>query len=122
MMELNENLQVLDQSSDSSSCCIQMDFEGFASRGSLHGKHVLEVLGPDGQNIPRIQNSLIKFVYYDLSTFVYKNIHRLFDKYAVARPQNTMLLSKVRRRFFQILWPSQKTLIMICNYKKIEMY
>ena len=25
------------------------------------------------------------------------------------RAQNTMLLSKVRRRFFQILWPSQKT-------------
>ena len=25
------------------------------------------------------------------------------------RTQNTMLLSKVRRRFFQILWPSQKT-------------
>ena len=25
------------------------------------------------------------------------------------RAQNTTLLSKVRRRFFQILWPSQKT-------------
>ena len=25
------------------------------------------------------------------------------------RTQNTTLLSKVRRRFFQILWPSQKT-------------
>ena len=27
----------------------------------------------------------------------------------VLRAQNTTLLSKVRRRFFQILWPSQKT-------------
>ena len=61
MIELNENLQVLNQSSDSSSCCIQMDLEGFAGRGSLHGKHVLEVLRPHGQNIPRIQNSLINY-------------------------------------------------------------
>ena len=29
------------------------------------------------------------------------------------RAQNTTLLSKVRRRFFQILWPSQKTQTLI---------
>ena len=29
-----------------------------------------------------------KFVYYDLSTFVFKNLRRLFDKYAVARTEH----------------------------------
>jgi hypothetical protein len=53
----------------------------------------------------------VKFVKYDLTTFVLKNLRRLFDKYlfTLLRAKNTTLLSKVRRRFFQILWPSQKT-------------
>ena len=35
--------------------------------------------------------------------------------WTLLRAQNTTLLSKVRRRFFQILWPSQKTQTLIYN-------
>ena len=45
---------------------------------------------------------------FNLTTFFLKNIRQLFDKYAVARTNST-LLSKGQRRRFQILWPSQKT-------------
>ena len=40
--------------------------------------------------------------------FVFKNLHQLFDKLAVACTERDAL-SKVRQHFFQILWPSQKT-------------
>ena len=36
--------------------------------------------------------SVVKFVYYDLSTFVLKNLWQLFDKYAVARTENDTLV------------------------------
>ena len=55
-----------------------------------------------------IRVPLLKFVWYDLSTFILKNLRQLFDKYAVARTEHD-ILSKPRQRFFQILWPSQKT-------------
>ena len=35
------------------------------------------------------------------------------------RAQNTTLLSKVGRRIFQILWPTQKTKTLICKLKII---
>ena len=45
---------------------------------------------------------------YDLSTF-FKKIFVNFLTSTLLCAQNTMLLSKVQQRFFQILWPSQKT-------------
>ena len=47
-----------------------------------------------------------------LSTFILKNLRQLFDKYAVARTEHD-ILSKPRQRFFQILWPCQKTQTLI---------
>ena len=51
----------------------------------------------------------IKFVYsYNLATFVFK-IFVDFLTSMLLHTQNTTLLSKIRQRFFQIMWPSQKT-------------
>ena len=43
-----------------------------------------------------------------MTTFVLKNLRQLFDKYAVARTEHNALV-KSTTRFYQILWPSQKT-------------
>ena len=49
-----------------------------------------------------------------MSTF-FKKIFGDFLTSTLLRAQNTTLLSKVRRRFFQILWPSQKTQTLKVN-------
>ena len=41
----------------------------------------------------------IKFVSYDLSTFVLKNLRQLFDKYAVARTEHNALVKSTTKIF-----------------------
>ena len=41
----------------------------------------------------------------DMTTFVFKNLCRLFDKYAVVRIEHVALVKSMTK----ILWPSQKT-------------
>ena len=41
--------------------------------------------------------SQVKFVEYDLSTFVLKNLRRLFDKYAVARTEHDALVKSTTK-------------------------
>ena len=55
-----------------------------------------------------IRVPLLKFVWYDCLHLFWK-IFVNFLTSTLLRAQNTTLLSKVRQRFFQILWPSQKT-------------
>ena len=43
-----------------------------------------------------------------MPTFFFKNLRRLFDKYAVARTEHGALVKSTKKIFFQILWPSQK--------------
>ena len=42
---------------------------------------------------------LLKFVYYDLSTFVLKNLRQLFDKYAVVRTEHAALVKSMTNIF-----------------------
>ena len=48
-----------------------------------------------------LQVSLLKFVKYDLSTFVLKNLRRLFDNYAVARTEHDALVKSTTKIFFK---------------------
>ena len=44
-------------------------------------------------------DELVKFVSYDLTTFVLKNLRRLFDKYAVARTEHNALVKSTTNIF-----------------------
>ena len=52
-----------------------------------------------------------------MSTFVFKNLRRLFDKYAVARTEHDVK-STTKIIFFQILWPSQKPKLWLTFNKR----
>ena len=43
----------------------------------------------------------LKFILYDLSTFVLKNLRQLFDKYAVARTKHDALVKSTTMIFFK---------------------
>ena len=45
----------------------------------------------------------IKFVFYNLTTFVLKNLRQLFDKYAVARTEHDALVKSTTKIFCGLL-------------------
>ena len=42
---------------------------------------------------------ILKFVWYDLSTFVLKNLHWLFDNYAIARTEHDAFVKSATKIF-----------------------
>ena len=49
--------------------------------------------------ISRDISPILKFVQYDLSTFILKNLRQLFDKYAVARTEHDALVKSTTNFF-----------------------
>jgi hypothetical protein len=63
----------------------------------------------------------LKFVYYDLSIFVFKNLPRLFDNYAVARTEQDALVKSTTKIFFRFCGllrkPKLEKATQICKKK-----
>ena len=63
---------------------------------------VKSILKVDKTKLPLcflISYLFVKFVYYDLCTFVFKNLPRLFDKYAVACTEHDALVKSTTKIF-----------------------
>ena len=54
-------------------------------------------------------SDLLKFVWYDLSTFLKKNLRQLFDKYAVAHTEHDALVKNTMKIFSNFVASSEKT-------------
>ena len=60
---------------------------------------------------------MLKFVLYDLTTFVLKNLRRLFDKYAVTRAEHDALVKSASKSFSNFVAFSENP-----NFITVHMY